>query len=183
MNLATDDLDLVRRALHGDDAALQELGHRLQCVPRILAARNARVGRPLGEDDVREAAHEVIARVWSQLGEFRGQAALESWVYRFCEFELINAVRRKKRSPRAVDDDLLTDPRASDSVDVERVYMGLDRLLPEEAAAVRLKHFDELTFEEIAARAQAPLATVKSRYYRGLEKLRFWLAPMNEGGA
>ena len=70
-----------------------------------------------------------------------------------------------------------------DPVDSERVYQGLDRLLPEESAVVRLKHFGELTFEEIAERECAPLATVKSRYYRALEKLRFWLAPLQNGGA
>jgi RNA polymerase sigma-70 factor (ECF subfamily) len=183
MNLTTDDLLLVRRALERDDDAVREVGERLQCVPRILAARNARAGRPLGEDDVLEAAQEVIARVWSQLGEFRGQSALESWVYRFCEFELVNAVRRKRRSPQAVVAETLVQPAGSEPVDCERVYQGLDRLLPEEAAVVRLKHFSELTFEEIAVRERAPLATVKSRYYRAMEKLRFWLAPLKDGGA
>ena len=125
--------------------------------------------------------HEVIARVWAQLGQYRGHAALESWVFRFCEFELINAVRRKRRRPGiALDDVAAEEPRRS-GVDNERVYQCLDRLLPEEAAAVRLKHFAELTFEEIAARERAPLATVKSRYYRALEKLRFWLAPLRGG--
>ncbi|MEZ5962527.1 MAG: sigma-70 family RNA polymerase sigma factor [Planctomycetota bacterium] len=181
MNLASDDLDLVRRALRRDDRALHELGRRLQCVPRILAARNARVGRPLGDEDVLEAAHEVIARVWAQLGEFRGQAALESWVYRFCEFELINAVRRKRRAPRPVDEAELVGPDIAPAVDVERVYSSIDRLTRDEAVVVRSKHFDDLTFEEIADRDQVPLATVKSRYYRGLEKLRYWLTPLREG--
>lgn len=181
MNLASEDLDLVRRALRQDDAALQALGRRLQCVTRILAARNARAGRPLDPDDVLDAAHEVIVRVWAQLGEFRGQAALESWVYRFCEFELINAVRRKRRLPRAVEEATLIDVEAPASIDTERVYMSIDRLAPEEGAVVRLKHFGELTFEEIAEREGTPLATIKSRYYRGLEKLRFWLTPMQRG--
>jgi len=180
MNLASEDLELVRRALDRDDAALTELGQRLQCVPRILAARNAHAGRPLADEDVLEAAHEVIARVWSQLGQFRGQAALESWVYRFCEFELINAVRRKRRAPRQVEESTLVESIERESVDFERVSQCLDRLAPDEAATIRLKHFQDLTFEEIAVRERTPLATIKSRYYRSLEKLRFWLAPLRK---
>jgi RNA polymerase sigma-70 factor (ECF subfamily) len=183
MTLPADDLQLAHRALHRDPDAIRLLGERLACVPRMLAARNARAGRPLGDDEIVDAAHDVIARVWSQLGEFRGQAALESWVYRFCEFELINAARRKRRRPASLDPDTIPEAATeSRRFDMERVLQCLDRLPPEEESVVRAKHFAGLTFEEIALRDGAQLATVKSRYYRALEKLRFWLAPLRAGG-
>ena len=37
---------------------------------------------------------------------------------------------------------------------------------------IRLKHFQELTFEEISSRLSIPANTAKTKYYRGLEKLR-----------
>ncbi len=182
MNPPADDLQLARRALDRDPSAIAILGERLMCVPRMLAARNNRAGRPLGDDEVGDAAHDVIVRVWSQLGEFRGQSALESWVYRFCEFELINAARRKRRRMPSLDAESVAEPdRPRPSVDTERIRDCLGRLLPEEEVVVQARHFTGMTFEEVAQRHDTPLATVKSRYYRALEKLRFWLAPLREG--
>lgn len=182
MNPPADDLELARRALQRDPDAIAILGERLRCVPRMLASRNSRAGRPLGDDEVGDAAHDVIVRVWSQLGEFRGQSALESWVYRFCEFELINATRRKRRRLPSIDAEAMAEAEPTpEPVDNERVWQCLDRLLPEEEVVVRAKHFTGMTFDEIAARDDVPLATIKSRYYRALEKLRFWLAPLRPG--
>lgn len=184
MNPPADDLELARRALQRDPDAIAVLGERLRCVPRMIAARNSRAGRPLGDDEVGDAAHDVIVRVWSQLGEFRGQSALESWVYRFCEFELINATRRKRRRLPSIDAEAMAETAPTpEPVDTERIWQSLDRLLPEEEVVVRAKHFTGMTFDEIAARDDVPIATIKSRYYRALEKLRFWLAPLRPGDA
>lgn len=182
MTSPPDDLAMVRCSLRGDSTALGSLVTRLQCVPRMLAARNAKAGRPLADDEVADAAHEVIARVWAQLGEYRGQAALESWVYRFCEFELLNAVRRKRRGPRSIEaEPASSPPDATEVVDTERVHRALDRLPQQESRVVCARHFAGLAFEQIAGDEGVPLATVKSRYYRAMDRLRFWLAPLAEG--
>ena len=54
-------------------------------------------------------------------------------------------------------------------------YMGLSMLSPGESEVIRLKHFAQMTFEEIAERLGISANTAKTRYYRGLERLRGWL--------
>ena len=56
---------------------------------------------------------------------------------------------------------------------------GLDVPLvgqPEQRIVVELKFFQEMTFEQIALVVEAPLSTVKSRLYHGLEILKIRLA-------
>ena len=53
-----------------------------------------------------------------------------------------------------------------------RVTEALVRLPPDHQAVIELKFFQELTFEEIAVILEAPLSTIKSRLYAGLEMLK-----------
>ena len=54
----------------------------------------------------------------------------------------------------------------------ERVTRVMARIPAVYREVLTLRFQDELTLEEIAAIVRAPLSTVKSRIYRGLEALR-----------
>jgi RNA polymerase sigma-70 factor (ECF subfamily) len=179
---ASSDLRLVQAVRAGDPAAVERFVERMRCVPRILAAKNARLGSPLARDELADVAQEVFAAVWSRLDEFAGRAALESWVYSFCVLTLRRAAAgRSLGAPR----DAAYEPPAGGSgteglerLDEEHLYAALRELAPEEAEAVCLKQLDGLTFEAIAERLRVSPNTVKTRYYRALVRLRRRLVPL-----
>lgn len=176
------DLELVRGALSEAPEALRELARRLRCIPPILASRNARLGRPLTPEDLADLAQETLLLIWKKLGTFEGRAALETWVYRICCLELMNFFRKKDRRPEVAAPDfeeLEAEPVVDlePTVDHELIYRGLERLNAGEGEIVRMKHFDDLTFEGIGERLGISPNTAKTRYYRGLEKLRRFLLP------
>ncbi|MGE3174880.1 MAG: RNA polymerase sigma factor [Planctomycetota bacterium] len=175
------DYELARRSLAGDAGARELLGRRLGCIGRMLAARNRRMASPLTDEQLEDVGSDVALHAWSRLREFRGGAALESWLFRFCEFTLRNAMRRRERerSRQGELGDLASDQGSA--ADRDRVRRALGRLHPDELDAVQCHHFDGLTFDEIAARSGAPVSTIKGRYYRAMERLRWWLGPY-EGG-
>lgn len=182
------DLELVQRATLGEPDALEAVIERLRCVPPILAARNAQLGRPLDEHDLADLAQDTLIVIWKKLPTYAGRATLESWSYRICSLELMNAIRKQRRRPRAVggsDDSVPSGPepsvdRTPSPADYEHVYVGLERLGPPENEVVRLKHFEHLTFAEIAERMNTSSNTVKTRYYRGLLRLRGLLEESDE---
>jgi DNA-directed RNA polymerase specialized sigma24 family protein len=58
----------------------------------------------------------------------------------------------------------------------------LSRLEPAEETILRMRHFDEISFESAASKLGISVSAAKSRYYRGLEKLRRILgSDMREG--
>lgn len=180
---ASPDLRLVRAARAGDPAAVERFVERMRCVPRILAAKNARLARPLRSDELADLAQEVFAAVWSRLEEFEGRSALESWVYAFCALNLLRSARRGRGptpGPHGAPDALAAPAPESalDPLDEEHLHAALAQLAPEEAEAVALKQLDELTFDAIAARLGVSANTVKTRYYRGLVGLRRRLLPL-----
>ncbi len=183
------DRELVGQVLAGENAATQEFVERMRCVPRILAAKNARSGRPLSHDDLADLAQEVFSIVWRKLSEFRGEARIEAWVYPFCQLQYMNALRRNTRRPAPFEvdgEDAEPDaagtavrgegPEGLDPLDATHVHAALERLSEAEKEVIRMKQFDDLTFDEIAARTGISVNTAKTRYYRGLVRLRDLLA-------
>ena len=170
------DLELVRSALAGDARARDALIARLGCVYRVLAQRNRRLGEPFAPDELEDQAQDVTIAVWSKLAEYRGLSSLEGWICRFAHLELIYRLRRRDRLPSSLDDARAYAEPARDEPPgedpAEELYPALEDLDPAQGEVIRLKHFEDLTFPQIAERVGASANTAKTRYYRGLQRLR-----------
>jgi RNA polymerase sigma-70 factor (ECF subfamily) len=173
------DLDFVRQLLAGDETALSTLRERLACIPAMVRHHNRRLGRPLDALEVEDAVHDTVAAVWGKLPTFAGRSTLDTWVYRFAMLEVLKGAQRKRRGPRSLEDcSLIEDPRAADDdgdgvrFEAHELRASLDTLSVAAAEVVRLRHFEGLGFEQIAAAVGTPVNTLKARYYRGLTRLR-----------
>ena len=171
------DYEMVRSVLRSRPEAVLEFIDRMCCVPRFLASRNARVGRPLDQAALQDVTQDVLTIVWRKLPSFEGRSSIETWVYRICAFEFSNALRRHRRRESGVSHDeelLLQVPEETrGSVgDVEALREELSRLHSEEAEIIHLKHYGDLTFAEIGERLGLSDNTAKTRYYRGLRRLK-----------
>jgi len=168
------DQELVRAVLAGDPRAIDALVERLGCIPRVLTLLNQRVGGALGPEDLGDLTQDTLALLWPRMANYTGEASLETWFYGFCFNGFMNAVR-KKRQMQSVDS-LPEKPaalptRISGLLEYEHVHRGLEQLGGREMRVIRLKYFDELTFEEIGARMGLSPNTVKTCYYRGMRRL------------
>ena len=172
----TNDVQLVADALAGRQDAIRAFLERMRCVPRMLTARNRQFGRPLADDELEDVVQDTLTALWKKLPSYDGRAALETWAHQFCYFEFMMRVRRSSQAAVLFEDlpQTLIDPRAEpvSPIDVEQLLKSLDRVDANEAEVLRLRHFDDLTFDEAAERLRISPNTAKSRYYRGLRKLR-----------
>lgn len=168
------ELAFARAVLAGSEAAIVTFEERMLCVPRILGALNRRRGRPLDDHDVADLVQDTIVVVLRKLDEFAAYVPLEGWIYRLCYLEFLNAVRRRdRRRQRAVElDEVAAHTDAKDvRHDHDDLHEALARVGGAEAETIRMKHFAELTFQEIGAMLGMPANTAKTRYYRGMAKL------------
>jgi RNA polymerase sigma-70 factor (ECF subfamily) len=177
-----EDIELTRQAQEGDPAARERFAVRLRCVPIFVRSRNATLGHPLNRDDLEDLVQDVVMAVWRKIGLYRGEAPLEGWIYRFCMLELKSYMRRSiTRESRSEKLDNETPDKGahyeSETDLYEDIYSGLNRIDSKYAQVIRLKHFGHLTFEEIAERLDVSSNTVKTRYYRGLIRLKGFLDP------
>jgi RNA polymerase sigma-70 factor (ECF subfamily) len=131
----------------------------------------------------------VFLKVFRNIGSFRGNSSLKTWIYRIAVNEAYNHRRWFSRHQRqevslGQDEglpsfaDTVADPartpfdQAADHETRALVEKALEKLNPKFRAAVVLRDIEELSYEEIAAVLEISLGTVKSRIVRGREALR-----------
>lgn len=177
-----EELRFVRAVLAGESRATEAFVERMRCIPRFLNHRNRQLGRPLASEDVADLSQEVFALLWSKLGEFRCEARLETWAYRFCERKILERLRGS-RAAHELDEHQTDGSLAQPGERLDRgiVLAALEALPRDELSVVIAKHFEELSFESIGARQGASVSTVKARYYRAIERMRTRLGPAFRG--
>lgn len=178
---AATDEELVARCLEGDTACFNQLIVRWERAIYALAYRL--IGH---NEDARDVCQDTFLRAFRALPGFRGQAKFSSWLYRIAVNLCRDWVRRQRRTPivPAPDGVELTELKgiAQESEPIEDVLsrqrLGRDvaramrMLTADQRAAVILKEYHDLTFQEIADLLGCPLSTVKTRLYQGLSVLR-----------
>ncbi len=137
-------------------------------------------------DEAAEAAQDVFLSAFRSIRHFRQDARFSTWLYRIAVNHCITRLRRRPPGVHYSLDDTRDDVPLSERLPAvashegdllrdesqKRVRIALTFLPAEQRAVVELKFFQELTFEEIAGIVEAPLSTVKSRLYAGLEMLK-----------
>lgn len=139
--------------------------------------------------DSSDVVQEVFLKVFRNIGAFRGNSSLKTWIYRIAVNEAYNHRRWFSRHQRqevalAGDEgapsyaDSLADPgrtpfdQAADRETRELVEAALEKLNAKFRTVVVLRDIEDLSYEEIAAVLDVSLGTVKSRILRGRESLR-----------
>lgn len=171
------DVDLARRAREGNPEAIDELLGRMGCVRRFHLLKNGQFGRPLGKHELEDLLQETLFALWRKLELYNGSGPLEAWAYRFAYLRFLARVRKLDRSPRLLADvrEVVLEPEApvrGDPFRFERLYRMLERVGTRDERLIRLKVFEQRTFEEVAEELDLPTNTVKTRFYRALARLR-----------
>ena len=176
---------LVQELRAGFDSAYETLLDRYQQPVYNLVYRLL--------DDPSESAdvvQEVFLKVFRNIGTFRGNSSLKTWIYRIAYNEAWNHRRwftRHKRQEVGLDredesslgfSDVIPDPGRSafDMVSDHETHAliedAMGEINPAFRAAVVLRDIEDLSYEEIAEVLGVSLGTVKSRILRGREALR-----------
>lgn len=171
------DLQVVRSAMADDSRAKEQLATELAALPAMLRVKNLRLGSPLRPHELDDVVQNTLLAILRKLATFDGRGALLRWAYGIGVIELLRALERRRRRREQDHASEPVVPEAEPTVDRERVAAALATLDPDDRNVVEQKHFAAATFEEIAARTGEPISTVKSRYYRALQRLRTRLTP------
>ena len=176
------DLLLVQTALQGDADSVEQLLARLSCTVRFVYRLNRALGYGMTTEALEDVVQQVYTALWPRLSDYTGTAALESWVYGFCRNCLRAESRRRHQAPRPVAlEDLEREPRSGETrpaesllraEGLELLHEELMNLKPEERDAVRLRHLEGWSFEQIAQHQGLAASTVKDRCYRALMRMK-----------
>jgi RNA polymerase sigma-70 factor (ECF subfamily) len=164
----------VMRCLRGDPTAFEPLVVRYQ---RVLFAVALRM---LGNhEDARDAVQSAFVRAYERLDTYDPGRKFFSWIYRIAVNECLNAIRARMPTEE-LEFDMSVDGGALAAVEArelgDRVQAALTTLTREHREVVVLRHFADLSYEEIAESLCIPARTVKSRLFAARERLAGLLA-------
>lgn len=136
--------------------------------------------------DAEDAAQDTFLTVARRAGQFRGDSALSTWIYRIAVNACNDLGRKHARRPSIPVEDvssvasieaLTTDDEAIglETADaIQRALLQLDEL---SRTLIILCAIEEQPYPEVAAALDLPIGTVKSRVSRARAKLALILRP------
>lgn len=179
---ALKDFKLIDRAtLENDESAFAELMSRYKKPVYHMILKMVR-----NVDDAEDLTIEAFAKAFRNLARFKKDYTFSTWLFRIATNNAIDFIRKKKLetyslntsftddSGEAVnidveDGDRTPDEEAINTQKIELVRMFVTKLPAKYQRLVKLRYFDELSYEEIAVELDAPLGTVKAQLHRARE--------------
>jgi len=188
------DEQLVGRVQKGDKRAFDLLVLKHQHKVSAIVSRYIN-----DTDEANDVVQESFIKAYRALPNFRGESAFYTWLYRIAVNTAKNYLVARNRRPPAYDIDV-DDAEAyglSDhlrDIDSPEALLFRDELqavvdeamagLPEDLrAALTLREFDGLSYEEIAEVMDCPVGTVRSRIFRAREAVDEKVRNLMEGKA
>jgi RNA polymerase sigma-70 factor (ECF subfamily) len=183
------DQQLVERVQQGDKRAFDLLvikyQHKIFSIISRFVKDNA---------EVHDVAQEAFIKAYRAIGNFRGESAFYTWIYRIAintaKNHLVSRGRRPPSTDVEVEDaefyaggDSLKDLASPENQlmrdQLEQVvYKAIDELPEDLRTAVTLREMEGMSYEEIAEVMACPVGTERSRIFRARESIDRHLAPL-----
>jgi RNA polymerase sigma-70 factor (ECF subfamily) len=177
-----EDAHLLQEIRKGNVSLYKEIIVRYQSL--IASTIIGMVGHCPEADDI---GQEVFIRFFKAINNFRGDAAVGTYLTRIAINLSLNELKRRQRQKRLFrhpDDEKFDLPDDSKSYEVnenKELVQRAIQLLPEKfRSVVVLRLIDGYSTEETAKILKIPLGTVLSRLTRGQQKLKQILSPIME---
>ena len=137
----------------------------------------------LSHDDANDLLQNTFIKAWTNLGYFRGEAKISTWLYRIAFNECITFLNKK----RAVNTIHIDDPEATmlNSLEADPYFNGNQAqkalqkailTLPERQRMVfNLKYFQEMKYEEMSEIFGTTVGSLKASYHHAVKKIEKYL--------
>lgn len=185
------DEELVAAILGGEEHKFGDLVDRYQGRLVNYLFRMLR-----NQDDALDLAQEVFLKIHGALDRFDPKYRFSTWMFRVAQNAAIDQIRKRRLklvSLHRPDDgeseggdwDLPSDGPSPyrETRNVERglaIGKAIDQLPWEYRELIMLRHYAELSYDDIASLKDMPLGTVKNKLFRGRQMLKEKLEPFLE---
>jgi RNA polymerase sigma-70 factor (ECF subfamily) len=184
------DADLIKRAQAQDLDAFCALAERYARRIHLLASHYCQ-----NTQDAEDLSQEVWLKAYQAVHTFRFDSSFYTWLRRitintFLNHRRSNFFRRRGQTTVVqlleIDSDFSGELVESRSVSPENIYNkllfesvvnALAELTPSQRLAFLLRHYEGMTYEEIANAMSCSAGTVKKGVWRAIAKLRARLSP------
>lgn len=165
MNGQVEDSILVRAAQNGDVDAFEELVRRYQTSIYRVALRM------LGSRaDAQDAVQETFVRAWRALPRFRHDSAISTWLYRIVTRRALDRIASRRSTGTLDEVEVEAGPDPAQAAEhqerLRAIRRAIAKLPPDQRAAIVLREFEGLSYQEVAQVLGASVPAIKTRIHR-----------------
>jgi RNA polymerase sigma factor (sigma-70 family) len=139
-------------------------------------------------DDAEDLTIEAFAKAFKNIRKFNPEYTFSTWLFRIATNNCIDFIRKKKLDTMSISNTFRDDNGENVDLDIKDINPNpqedaiknekvdiiqaiVTKLPAKYQVLVKLRYFEELSYEEIAAELNAPLGTVKAQLHRARELL------------
>lgn len=178
---ARQDMELVEKALQGDQKAYSKLMSRYRDAIYYILLKM--VNNPTDAEDL---TIEAFGKAFRNLDQYTPTFAFSTWLFKIATNNCIDFIRKRRTLMISIDQDnsdkdILSPTIQEESPDPEEQMIKnqkaklmrdvVDQLKPRYKDLIILRYFKEYSYEEIANELDLPLGTVKAQLFRAKELL------------
>lgn len=133
----------------------------------------------IDHDDADDLTQEVFVKVWKNLGNFRQDAQLYTWIYRIATNECLTFLSNKKKRfflpihdvSAELAEKIDTSPDISGDEIQKKLQKALLRLPDKQRLVFNMKYYDEMKYEEISEILGTSVGALKTSYHLAVKKI------------
>jgi len=140
----------------------------------------------IDHDDTDDVLQNTFVKVWKNLGNFREESALFTWLYRIATNESLTFVNSKKRRNLNFSDDTsyLMETFESDTYfegdELQKKLQKAILTLPEKQRLVfNMKYFDDIKYNDMSEILNTSVGALKASFHHAVKKIEDYLTQMD----
>ena len=176
MNEKTDDYELIKDFLSGNEQSFNLLARRYQ--EKIYW--HAR--RMLGDhDDAHEIVQQVLLVMHKKLNTFNFSSSLYTWIYRITATRSLNLLKKNKlrRILSFGSDESIENygyENIIEDIESKELFRKMEKLLMELPVKQRevfiMRNYDDLSYDEISSITGKSVGALKANYFHAFQKIK-----------
>lgn len=176
-----DDLIIIRSVLSGDSSQFALLWQKYN---KQIFANVLKLVRSI--DDADDIVQDTFLKAFNALHSYNQTFPFPAWLYKIASNTCIDYFRRKRIRPISIENinrdggdiyDIISDKSTPIDVNIinnetkEELLKAVEQLPLRYKQCIQLRHFEELSYEEISIKMNLPLGTVKITLFRARKML------------
>jgi len=181
INIQSEDKDIIESFMNGNKSAFNlivlKYQRRIYWVIRKLV---------LDHDDADDITQEVFLKLYKSLGDFRGEAALFTYIYKIAVNYSLNHIKKNKMLStykkdidsevfRIKSDEVNSDELYDKDINAKVIQNAIQKLPEQQRAVFTLRFYEELPYEEIANILGTSVGGLKANYFHAFKKIQGFL--------
>lgn len=139
-------------------------------------------------EDACDASQEVFIKAIRNIGNFRGECSLQTWLYRIV-INVCHSMTKKKKlrsfvtftafdtMPESITDEYNPENTTIDTEFQQKFDYLMNQLPEKQRETFILRYIDELSYEEISQMLGTSIGGLKANYFQAVKKLALILKP------